>query len=197
MTNSRIRIVAALILTAGGLWIHELIQAVPSGALDVDTSLENAIPFLSWTIWIYFSFFLFIGTTVFRVEDELFWQFVVSATLAACIAWTIVMLFPITFERPDPSLIGNEIHRYVYTFVHTADPHHITFPSLHVGVTWICNFLLWNKPGRAWRVVLGIGISLSTLTTKQHMLWDVLGGIVLAWFCVRASRFIFSRSRRS
>ena len=194
----KLKVVLAFILTAGGLWVHELVQAVPSDPLQFDPAIEQHIPFLPWTIWIYFSFFLFIGSTVFRVEERLFWQFVASATLAAFTAWTIVMLFPITFDRPDSATIANDIHRHVYAFVHAADPHHITFPSLHVAVTWICNFLLWNRPGRGWRVALGLGISVSTLTTKQHMLWDVLGGMVLAWLCVwLTGRFISSRSQHS
>jgi membrane-associated phospholipid phosphatase len=34
------------------------------------------------------------------------------------------------------------------------------------------------------RIALGVGISLSTLFTKQHLLPDVIGGVFLAWFCV-------------
>ena len=183
MTSTRYRIAAALILTVGGLWMHELIQAVPTPLAVVDNPIDNAIPFLPWTIWIYFSFFVFIATTTFRVEETLFWRFVIAATLAACIAWTIVVLFPITSVRPDPQTIESDLYRYVFTFVHNADPHHITFPSLHVAVTWICNFTLWHRNRRGWRVALGIGITLSTLFTKQHLLIDVAGGVLLAGFC--------------
>jgi membrane-associated phospholipid phosphatase len=35
-----------------------------------------------------------------------------------------------------------------------------------------------------WRFALGVAISLSTLTTKQHLISDVIGGIALAWLCV-------------
>lgn len=184
MTHMKIRLLMAPFLVIGGLWIHELIQVQPEPLIIVDNPIEAAIPFWPWTIWVYFSFFIFIGTTVFRVEDRLFWHFVLSASLAATIAWTFVLLLPVTFDRPDPALIENEIHRHVYTFVHNADPAHITFPSLHVAVTWICNILLWNRPGRAWRIILGSAISLSTLFTKQHLISDVIGGIALAWFAV-------------
>ncbi len=184
MADIRFRIVAAIVLTAGGLWVHEMIQAIPTPLFVVDNPIDNAIPFIPWTIWIYFSFFVFIATTTFRVEDALFWRFVVAASLAAGIAWTIVLLFPFTSIRPDPATIDNEIHRWVFAFVHAADPHHITFPSLHVAVTWICNFTLWHRERRGWRVALGIGITLSTLCTKQHILVDVAGGVLLAWFCV-------------
>jgi len=184
MTHFKIRLLVAPFLVVGGLWLHELIQALPTPMFVIDNALDRAIPFIPWTIWIYFSFFVFIASTVFRVEDKLFWQFVASASLAATIAWTIVLLLPITAARPDPALIDSDLYRRVYTFVHKADPFHITFPSLHVGVTWICNFLLWDKSGRGIRITLGIGISLSTLFTKQHLILDVIGGVVLALFCV-------------
>jgi len=184
MAHLKIRLLIAPVLIFGGLWLHEWVQIQTDNPLIVDNALERAIAFLPWTIWIYFSFFAFIGSTVFRVEDRLFWRFVIASSLAATIAWTIVYLFPVSFDRPDPALIENELLRQIYTFVHTADPAHITFPSLHVAVTWICNFLLWNRPGRAWRIWLGVAISLSTLTTKQHLISDLIGGVALAWFCV-------------
>jgi membrane-associated phospholipid phosphatase len=184
MAHFKIRLLIAPFLVIGGLWLHELVQVQAGPAFNVDNALERAIPFLPWTVWIYFSFFIFIGSTVFRVDDRLFWRFIVTSSLAATIAWSIVLLFPISFDRPDPELIDSELHRQIFTLVHAADPSHITFPSLHVAVTWICNFLLWNRPGRIGRIVLGVAISLSTLTTKQHLISDVIGGVALAWFCV-------------
>jgi membrane-associated phospholipid phosphatase len=183
-THIGIRLLMAPLLVVGGLWLHELVQAQATPLLVVDNALERSIPFVPWAIWIYFSFFLFIGSTIFRVEDRLFWQFIASASLAAIIAWSIVLLLPITFDRPDAALLESDFYRRIYTFVHAADPHHITFPSLHVAVTWICNFLLWNQPGRGLRFALGVGISLSTLLTKQHLISDVIGGIFLACLCV-------------
>ncbi len=184
MTHFKIRLLIAPFLVIGGLWLHELVQAQAGVPFLVDNALEQSIPFLPWTIWIYFSFFVFIGSTVFRVEDTIFWRFILSSSLAATIAWSIVLLLPISFARPDAALIESDIYRQIFTFVHNADPAHITFPSLHVGVTWICIMLLWNRPGRMWRFSLGIAISLSTLLTKQHLVSDVIGGVALAWFCV-------------
>lgn len=184
MAHLKIRLLIAPLLVFGGLWLHEWVQLQAESPLVVDNALERAIPFLPWTVWIYFSFFVFIGSTVFRVEDHLFWRFILASSLAASIAWTIVVLFPVTFDRPDPALLESELYRRIFTFVHNADPMHITFPSLHVAVTWICNFLLWNRSGRGLRIALGIAISLSTLTTKQHLVSDVFGGVALAWFCV-------------
>jgi membrane-associated phospholipid phosphatase len=194
MAHLKIRLLIAPVLVFGGLWLHELIQVQAESPLIIDNALERAIPFLPWTIWIYFSFFVFIGSTVFRVEDRLFWHFILASSLAATVAWTIVLLFPVSFDRPDPALIDSELYRRIFTLVHEADPSHITFPSLHVAVTWICNFLLWNRPGRGLRIALGIAISLSTLFTKQHLVSDVIGGVALAWFCVWLVNLVSERA---
>ena len=183
MTHFRARLLVAPFLVFGGLWLHELVQGQAGPPLIIDNAFEQAIPFLPWTIWIYFSFFIFIGSTVFRVDKELFLRFVAASALAALIAWSVVLLLPISFYRPDPALIDNELYRRIFTFVHESDPSHITFPSLHVAVTWVCVVLLWHRPGRSWRLALGVAISLSTLFTKQHLISDVIGGIALAWFC--------------
>jgi len=193
MSDFRVRLLVAPFLVVGGLWVHELVQAQSVPWIFVDNALERAIPFLPWTIWVYISFFLFIGSTVFSVEKELFWCFIASSTLAALIAWSFVLLLPVSFDRPDPTLIESELYRQIYTLVQEADPSHITFPSLHVAMTWICNLLLWDRPGRNWRVALGIAISLSTLFTKQHLVSDVIGGVALAWLCVWVVRkFVFA-----
>jgi hypothetical protein len=182
------RLLLAPVLVVGGLWVHELVQAQAGTPYLFENALERAIPFWPWTIWVYFSFFVFIGSTVFRVEAALFWHFVGAATLAAAIAWSIVLLVPVSFARPDALQIENDLYSWIFARVHELDPFHITFPSLHVAVTWICNIVLWNRPGRGWRIALGTGISLSTLLTKQHLVADVIGGIALAWFCVWAVR---------
>ena len=70
---------------AVGLWIHEFVQTQSEPWLIVDNALERAIPFLPWTIWIYFSFFLFIAATLIRVEGYLFWCFVRSVILTSMI----------------------------------------------------------------------------------------------------------------
>lgn len=184
LDRPRVRVFTAALLVFGGLALHELIQVQAGPPLIVDGRLERSIPFVPSAIWIYFSFFLYIAWTTHQVRPALFLRFVFSATLAAIIAWSIVLGFPIGFDRPDAGSIADEWHRNVFTFVHAADPSHITFPSLHVAVTWICTFVLWARPGRGWLLGLGAAISLSTLFTKQHLVVDVLGGVALAGLCV-------------
>lgn len=186
LNHPGVRLLAATVLVFGGLWLHELIQALARPPLIVDSALDQSIPFLPWTIWVYFAFFPLIGWTALVVRPDLFLRFVLAATLAAVVAWACVLLFPISFERPDAASIAGEWHRRVFTFVHAVDPAHISFPSLHVAVTWICTFMLWQRRHRLSLLLLGAAISLSTLATRQHLVVDVAGGVALAWICVAA-----------
>ncbi len=193
-----LRSLIAPFFMAGGLWIHELVQVQSEPWLIVDNVLERAIPFLPWTIWIYFSFFPFVASTVIRIESRPFWRFIRSCILASIIGWCCVLLVPVSFDRPDPASIDSVLYRRIFTFVHEADPSHITFPSLPVAVAWICCLLLRNRPGRGLRIMLGVVISLWTLFTKQHLISDVIGGFAPAWFSVWMieNNYFFFRSHR-
>ena len=82
-----VRLLAVLVLVFGGLVIHEIVQALAADPIIVDARLERAIPFLPWTIWVYFSFFLMIAWTSCVVDRARFWHFVLSAVLAALVAY--------------------------------------------------------------------------------------------------------------
>lgn len=186
LSNPGVRLLAAILLVFGGLWMHEVVQALARPPLLVESPFDLSIPFLPWAIWIYFAFFPLIAWTALAVRADLFLRFVLAATLAAFVAWSVVLLYPISFERPDAASIAGEWSRSVFTFVHAVDSAHITFPSLHVAVTWVCTFMLWQRRHRLSLLLLGAAISLSTLVTKQHLIVDVIGGVGLAWLCVFA-----------
>ena len=69
----------------------------------------------------------------------------------------------------------------------TLDAAGNAFPSLHVATAvfsalWLDFLLRKMRAGTFWRllnVVWCVGIVYSTMAIKQHVLWDVLGGLVL------------------
>jgi membrane-associated phospholipid phosphatase len=175
-----LRCVVALLWVLGGLWAHEYVQSLREPVILVEGALERSIPFVPWAIWIYLLFFAVVGFTALRVESALLVRFLSATSIAALSAWAIVLAFPVSFERPNPASIGSDWYARIYNLIHAADPAHITFPSLHVAVTWICLAMLRGLPGRGWLIALGVAISASTLLTKQHLVSDVVGGFALA-----------------
>jgi hypothetical protein len=76
----------------------------------------------------------------------------------------------------------------VFARVHGADPAHVTFPCLHSAVTWIAWFAVRDRGPRLSRalLVLAVAITLSTMTTRQHMIADNVAGLAIAGFCAPA-----------
>ena len=73
-------------------------------------------------------------------------------------------------------------------FLYSVDAADNLFPSIHCLVSWFCFIGLRGKKEipfwyRAFSCFFAILVFLSTLTTKQHVIWDVAGGVLLAEIC--------------
>lgn len=174
-------------LAAAALAVHLTVQRLaPPPIWRAGEPLVGLLPFLPWTVWIYLLFFpLLVATGALQPRDR--WHRLVLAWLLASVAsWTLVLLVPVTFPRPDLSGV-DPLHAWVLGRVHEIDPAHVTFPCLHSAVTWICWHALRDR-GPKLRVgvfVLGVAITLSTMTTRQHLATDNAAALAIAWACAR------------
>ncbi|MBI4041607.1 MAG: phosphatase PAP2 family protein, partial [Deltaproteobacteria bacterium] len=99
------------------------------------------------------------------------------------IHYPIFFFFPTVIERPTTSLDGWA--GSAFSFLRWIDQPVNCFPSQHVSLCFVVALGFWNY--RRWISIFflfwAIAISLSTLTTKQHYFWDVLGGLVVFLIC--------------
>ena len=72
----------------------------------------------------------------------------------------------------------------------SIDPPFNQFPSLHVSLTALSCWSLAEAYPRWWPhlLVVQVLVVVSVLTTKQHLLIDVAGGLSLAWLAYVAPR---------
>ena len=74
--------------------------------------------------------------------------------------------------------------------VYALDTPDNLFPSLHCELSWLCWRSLQQVPGisklrKRFALVFTLLVFVSTLTTKQHILMDVLGGWLIAEIAFR------------
>ncbi len=102
------------------------------------------------------------------------------------ICFAVFVLFPTTLIRP--TLPGTTVWEHFLLFLYQVDAPDNLFPSIHCMIAWLC----WvgirgnRRIHAAWRItalLMAIAVCLSTLTTRQHVLADVAGGILLSEFC--------------
>ncbi len=146
--------------------------------------VDRLIPFIAWSIWIYSTHLFFMMAVVaFIKKKSVYSRFFYAAGLGSFISYLIFFFFPTTVGRTIPEL--NLTSHWLFQLIYFFDRPVNCFPSLHVF--WVAIGLIplfYEKPkGLFWMSLWGGAIILTTLTTKQHGLLDVVGGVVLAWFC--------------
>lgn len=167
-------------------------EAVPS-RFDLAIALDHAIPFLPWTLPLYMSLYVFVLIAVVLTTEQNFRQALAALIVTAALSFALFMLIPAAYPQPDPSTMAPPWD-FAYRRLHEADGAQNTFPSLHVGFTAGIAWMLRHHRLKVFWFIWGAAIVLTTLTTKQHFVVDVIGGLVVALVAhMLASRFLAKR----
>jgi membrane-associated phospholipid phosphatase len=180
------RLVAVIVGAAVLVGFYQLparLQFRPTISLD-QSFVDSWIPFLEWTIWFYASEYLLVILAIWLAVSDLersraFYALI----LASAVGLVIFTLWPTAVGRQSPTSTGltGQLWRWLYAVDTSAN----ALPSLHAANTCIAAVCIYRL-GRAWRFVAPVwatSILVSTLTTKQHYVIDIVGGIALAALC--------------
>lgn len=176
----------ARVLTAE--WFH----------FDLTNRVEEKIPFLPWTILIYWGCYLFwivnyaIGC---RREREEAFRFMGADILAKLVCLVCFLTFPTTNVRPV--IEGHSLWEELMRLLYEVDAADNLFPSIHCLTSWLCVIAVrGNEKVPKWyrvvSVLIALSICVSTLTTKQHVVVDGVAGVLLAegsYFLAKKSGF--------
>jgi membrane-associated phospholipid phosphatase len=165
-------------LIAGG-WHH----------YNLETDLDRAIPFVPWTVFIYFICFAFWAANYIlsvRQGREAAYRFLSADCLAKWICLLFFLLLPTTNTRPE--VTGHGVWDMLMRFLYWVDSPDNLFPSIHCLTSWMCYIGIRGRRNiplgyRIFSCLMAIAVFISTLTTKQHVLVDVVGGVLLAEGC--------------
>lgn len=139
---------------------------------------EDLIPFLPWTIVVYLSVFVQYFVVIYQIPDKFLG--ILTKRFLVLLGITLVMfiIFPIEYPR---HLYSSD--SFLITILRFADGPGNCFPSLHVIETIFITACYWFLEKNIWRklmmVLWSMLIIISVLTTKQHYIIDIIGGIVL------------------
>lgn len=153
---------------------------------NVEVMLDSVIPFLPWTVSIYLSCYVFwvvnyiLGVRQDRAEAL---RFISADFFAKTICLICFLVIPTTNVRPEVGMEG--IWNRLMIWLYNTDAADNLFPSIHCLTSWFC-YIAVRKNKRIpgiyviFSLLFAISICISTLTTKQHVIVDVIGGIGLA-----------------
>ncbi len=153
------------------------------------TDLDLAVPFLPWTVAVYVGAYFFWAVNyvlALRLGEERAWRFLAADMLGKSVCLAAFLLLPTAQLRPavpEGAPLGGLLE-----IIYLLDTPDNLFPSIHCLNSWLC----WaglrgcrDVPAgyRAFTLAAALAICLSTLTTKQHVLADMIGGLILGELC--------------
>jgi membrane-associated phospholipid phosphatase len=190
-----------LVLPAFGVWVlsYELVARYASRlpAVDLTSALDAQIPFRAQWIWIYVLTYVvpFLATLVVK-DDERVYRALVAVGLASFTAYVVYVLYPVSSPRPVP---GAGVADQLVALQQRLDYPANQLPSLHVANAWILYATVAGERRERWLraacAALAFAITLSTLFVKQHVLLDVLAGVLWGGAAYWASGSVYARLR--
>ena len=153
---------------------------------DMTTEVDRNIPFLPWTITIYLGCYVFwiinYGLGCLQ-EEECAEHFLCADFFAKLICGLCFVFLPTTNIRPEIS--GTGLFDNAISWLYHTDAADNLFPSIHCLTSWFCVIAVRRQQtiSRCYKilsVLFALAVCASTLTTKQHVIADVIAGIFLA-----------------
>lgn len=192
---------ASLLGVLGCVALNSLVywgtQAVNSHRelIDITTSLDAMIPFNPWWVYIYVGSYLFwmVGYILMGRQERWF-QLMTGEVLAKLCCGVLFLLIPATNVRPE--IVGNGLAEALLCFIYRMDPPMALFPSIHCLESWMCVLGVWNRREvprwyQIFSVIFAAAVCISTLMIRQHVIADVIAGVLLAQGC-----YMLSKKRR-
>lgn len=138
---------------------------------------EENIPYVDWTGLLYVSFFPFLLLMMYFAPKENFGRMYLIFYAMCAAHFLIFIFFPTIFPRHDNN------NDWLFRIIKSVDAPNNCFPSMHVSVSVFWSLVILKRRndwvgGLIFACV--ILIALSTLTTKQHYVIDVFGGLAMA-----------------
>jgi len=177
--------------------LYMYVQTVAGSKFDFTTSIDLAIPFIPETIWIYITNFLLMLYAIFAIEN--FNDILIGSIMAVLISVLCFIYFPSDYPR-ELYPITEGFYGWAFSVLRSTDMPNNTFPSLHISLTWLLTVSLIKESKKKciniYLIIYTILLSLSVLTTKQHFIADVFGGIAVAWLSLMIAKRVNNEDKR-
>ena len=162
---------------------------------DPTTAIDRMIPLLPDFVWFYELCYIFPFLPLFVVKD--FHRLnitLLSVILANISAFVVYLAYPIALPRPE---LGQSLAESILYIEYTTGfyPGANKLPSMHVAFAWFVYFAVrgqnLRKLGEAIVLILTVMITVSTLFTKQHIIFDAATGILWAFGAWGLSNYLY------
>ena len=187
------KIILLLTIIALYLGIYRLVQTINPVGFNLAIGLDRYIPFIPEFAVIYL---LYIPMIIFVFA--LYWNDYktyrsMSLMLIAVISIAIAIYSAFQTEVLRPIFASTDFFTRLTNTIYKYDMPNNTFPSLHVALTSSITAFVYKKDTKVGMALIPLTflIILSTMLIKQHVVLDIIGGLMLA-FIIFKIRNVFN-----
>lgn len=176
--------------------LYKFLNNSNRGYYDLVTNADKAVPLikafvLPYLLW--YPFILFFLVYFLKKDVKIYYTALFSLVIGYLCCYLIYFLFQ-TYV-PRPVIHGNTILDKLLNIVYMSDEPFNCFPSIHVMSSYIIvlgTIMLKNsnKKVKALVIIFAVAIILSTQFIKQHVILDVLSGILLGSLVYKISYLV-------
>jgi membrane-associated phospholipid phosphatase len=175
--------------------------ALMRDSIGLDMSpIDEAIPLLPWTFWVYGSvYFIFFASCWLQRDLKVYNRFLYTYLVAYFLISVFFLLYPTEFPRADFPVNSSTASGAALTFFRQIDLPNNCFPSMHVGTCVLVTLPFYRRRPKVFLLfaLWTMAIAITTLTTKQHYLIDVIAGFVYAFVMYGSSVLLISTDEPS
>ena len=182
----RVALVAGIVVLHFGVYrlVNQVNAGRPASAfLDLSTRADGWLPYLGWTWVVYYAALPYVvgfgSLAVLRLPARLAVRAAGTFVVMMLAGGALQLIFPARSPWPAEAW---SVQRFFHESV-SYDPF-VCLPSMHVALVTLTACLASAvSPTARTRIAHGamvVLVSLSTLTLKEHYVWDVVAGGLLA-----------------
>ena len=166
------------------------VEAFEGKPHNVAKKIDGHIPFVPAFVYIYvlwFPLILLFPLALFRANPMAYARYQTAILLDIALSLVCYLVYPTSFARPEaPDTVSGRAMKLVfrgsYKGLNCA-------PSMHCSMCYLVLHFVGATPGLPFAVAaiavpVALGIVVSTLFTKQHVLIDALTALPLAAVCI-------------
>jgi membrane-associated phospholipid phosphatase len=157
----------------------------PAHARELAIFLDDQVPFISRSVWVYLLIFPAALIPLFVVRcPRLFRRTALAYAGVIAVSLICFTALPITSARLriGPAMLDlTRPSDWAVSVLYSIDPPYNLFPSLHLSIAVLAAFSAW-KAARLYGTVACVClvfVGVSVCTVKQHVVLDAVGGIAL------------------
>lgn len=149
--------------------------------------LDEMIPFVPLFIVPYLLWYPFITGALVAIAFKnkyMYFRTLFALCCGLVISYVFFAFFQSIIIRPDISTEQDWVH-WLVKFVYNTDQPYNCFPSIHVLTSYLIikGTHIFGRPIWLISTLISVLIIISTVLVKQHVVVDIIGGIIVAELC--------------